>query len=65
MISFFVAARASTVWRGRVRAVVHDAADADDAGAGILSKRIDDRLRTLDRLRGRGEHLVDDRHLAG
>ena len=48
-----------------MRAVDHDAADADHAGAGILRERVDDLLGACQRLRVRREHLVDDRHLRG
>src|SRR6202044_2783749 len=46
-----------------MRPVIHHTADADDTGAWVLRKRIDDGLRLRERLRARREHLVDDRHL--
>src|SRR5215468_9591173 len=47
----------------QMRAVVHNAADADDAGAWRGGETGDHRLGMRDRVSGRGEYLVDDRHL--
>src|SRR6516225_7373009 len=47
----------------QMRPVIHHAADADDAGAWRCGESGDHRLGMCDRVSGRGEYFVDDRHL--